>query len=236
VNIAMTDELTLDQADAPLSEHSRVLLAMHTAMRADARRLVHAATSLTDNDTARALGEAWALIVSLIHDHHWTEDDVMYPFLSERVPSFEIDAITLEDEHVELDAAMGRVSARLRLLSNVTSETLWRETHARLLVDAHTFDDVLVGHLDREEAVVVPAVDAMDAEAPHDLQRGEQRLATYRHMRMAMPWVLANLPDDEQRALRSLAPRLLGAVSDHVWDRRFQQVVEPLYRVSPHGS
>jgi hypothetical protein len=107
----------------PISEHSRVLMAMHKAMRADSQRLIAAAAALPDGDTgaAAALGRAFAAIVGLIHDHHWTEDDVMYPFLLERVPTFESDAIRLEDDHVELDAAMARINARFRLLAHQVS-------------------------------------------------------------------------------------------------------------------
>jgi hypothetical protein len=91
-------------------------MAMHKAMRADSQRLGAAAAALPDGDTgaAAALGRAFAAIVGLIHDHHWTEDDVMYPFLLDRVRTFEHDAIQLENDHVELDAAMARINARFR--------------------------------------------------------------------------------------------------------------------------
>ena len=108
-----------EQSDIPaiaISEHSRVLIAVHRAMRADAGRLVTAVGALPSGDTERAtaLGRAFAAVVGLIHDHHWTEDDVMYPFLLRRVASFKNEAIGLEDEHVELDAAMARINARFR--------------------------------------------------------------------------------------------------------------------------
>lgn len=45
----------------------------------------------------------------------------MYPFLLERVSTFEGDAIRLENDHVELDAAMARISARFRLLAHQLS-------------------------------------------------------------------------------------------------------------------
>ena len=85
----------------PISEHSRVLIAMHKAMRTDSQRLIRAVDAPPAGDThqAAALGRAFGAIVGLIHDHHWTEDDVMYPFLLERVPTFESDAIRLEDDH-----------------------------------------------------------------------------------------------------------------------------------------
>jgi hemerythrin-like domain-containing protein len=217
----------------PTSEHSRVLIAMHKAMRADSQRLIRAVDALPAGDTqqAEALGRAFAAIVGLIHDHHWTEDDVMYPFLLERVPTFESDAIRLEDDHVELDAAMARINARFRLLAHQVSSRLWQDTRGHLLEEAATFDRVLADHLDREEAVVVPPFESLLSEADqHTLQKEEAKLSTYRHMRLAVPWVLANATPDEEASLRATAPRLLGVIQDRVWEPRFARLMAPLYQ------
>jgi hemerythrin-like domain-containing protein len=216
----------------PISEHSHVLLAMHKAMRVDGSRLIDTVSRLPDGDAqqAEALGRAFSEIVRLIHDHHWTEDDVMYPFLLARVSTFEGDAIQLENDHVELDAAMARISARFRLLAHQVSPGLWRDTRNHLVDEAAMFKKVLVDHLDREEAVVVPAVDSVMSDADrHALQKQESKLATYRHMRMAVPWVLANATPEEEAQLRAAAPRLLGALQDHVWEPRFIRLMAPLY-------
>jgi hemerythrin-like domain-containing protein len=199
----------------PISEHSRVLMAMHTAMRADSQRLIAAAAALPDGDTAAAaaLGRAFAAIVGLIHDHHVTEDDVMYPFLLDRVRTFEHDAIRLENDHVELDAAMARINARFRLLAHQLSAALWQDTRSHLLDEAAAFDRVLVDHLDREEDLVIPPFESMISEAEqHTLQKKEATLSTYRHMRLAVPWVLANATPEEEKYLRTTAPRLLGVI------------------------
>src|SRR5215211_8103303 len=219
----------------PISEHNRVLMAMHKAMRADSQRLIAAAAALPDGDTgaAAALGRAFAAIVGLIYDHHWTEDDVMYPFLLDRVKTFEHDAIRLEDDHVEPDAAMARINARFRLLAHQLSARLWQDTRGHLLEEAATFDRVLVDHLDREEAVVVPPFESLLSEADqHALQEEEAKLTTYRHMRMAVPWVLANAIPEEEAGLRATAPRLLGVIQDRVWEPRFARPVAPLYQQS----
>jgi hemerythrin-like domain-containing protein len=177
--------------------------------------------------------------VGLIHDHHWTEDDVIYPFLLQRVPTFEGDAIRLEDDHVEPDAAMARINARFRLLAHQLSARLWQDTRGHLLEEAATFDRVLVDHLDREEAVVVPPFESLLSEADqHALQEEEEeeeeeaKLTTYRHMRMAVPWVLANAIPEEEAGLRATAPRLLGVIQDRVWEPRFARPVAPLYQQS----
>jgi hemerythrin-like domain-containing protein len=220
----------------PISEHSRVLMAMHKAMRADSQRLITAVRTLPDGDTqhAAALGRAFAAIVGLIHDHHWTEDDVMYPFLLERVSTFEHDAIQLEDDHVELDAAMARVNARLRLLAHQLSAPLWQDTRSHLLDETAVLDRVLVDHLDREEAAVLPPFESMLSEADQQtLQKEESKLSTYRHMKLAVPWVLANATPEEEAQLRATAPRLLGVIQDRVWEPRFARLMAPLYGSTP---
>lgn len=228
----MSDADVSAASGVPLSEHSRVLVAMHHAMRADAHRLIGAVDALPSGDTdgAERLGRAFAAVVSLIHDHHWTEDDVVYPFLLARVSTFEADAIRLEDDHVELDAAMARVNARFRLLAHQLNRQLWQDSRSHLADDARAFERILLDHLEREEAVVVPAFDSLLSEADHEtLRRGEAKLATYRHMKMAVPWVLANATEEEEAALRSTAPRLLGVIQDRVWEPRFARVMAPLY-------
>jgi hemerythrin-like domain-containing protein len=228
----MHDVDTTNTPTIPISEQSLVLIAMHRAMRADGERLIRAVEALPSGDNARAegLGRAFGAVVSLIHDHHWTEDDVMYPFLLRHVPSFEADAIRLEDDHVELDSAMARVNARFRLLAHQLNPALWQDTRGHLIDEARQLKAVLVGHLDREESVVVPALESRLSEADHTaLRKEESKLATYRHMKMAVPWVLANSSPEEEAELRSTAPRLLGVVQDRLWEPRFARLMAPLY-------
>ena len=228
----MSEPETSSAAPVPISEHNRVLIAIHKAMRADSERLIGAVKGLPSGDTeqADALGRAFAAVVGLIHDHHRTEDDVMYPFLLDHVSTFEEDAIRLEDDHVELDAAMARISARFRLLAHQLSARLWQDTRSHLTDEAGAFRDVLVGHLDREEAVVIPAVESVLSAADRQtLHKEESKLATYRHMKMAVPWVLANATPEEAAELRATAPRLLSVVQDRVWERGFSRVMAPLY-------
>jgi hemerythrin-like domain-containing protein len=228
----MADPEVRDHPPLPISEHSRVLIAMHKAMRADSQRLIRAVDTLPTGDIhqAEALGRAFAAIVGLIHDHHWTEDDVMYPFLLDRVRTFEHDAIRLENDHVELDAAMARINARFRLLAHQLSAALWQDTRSHLLDEAAAFNRVLVDHLDREEDLVIPPFESMISEAEqHTLQKEEATLSTYRHMRLAVPWVLANATPEEEKYLRTTAPRLLGVIQDRVWEPQFVRLMAPLY-------
>ena len=228
----MSDLLTNPAKSIPVSEHSVLLLGAHRAMRADAHRLATALSDLPDGtlEDALALGRAFAELMKLIHDHHWAEDDVIYPFLIERVHGFEHDAGRLEHDHIELDAAMAGLGAGLRMLAHQRTATLRYDIHRYLIDDAAAFNNILVSHLDREEDLVIPAFDSVLSGADQRaLAKQESKLATYRHMRMAVPWVLANATPEEAAALRAAAPRLLGIVHDHAWKQRFARVVAPLY-------
>ena len=178
----MSDTEIANAPSIPISEHNRFLIAIHNAMRADGRRLLGAVEQMPVGDTERAsaLGHAFSAITTLIHDHHWTEDDVMYPFLMEHVASFEADAIRLENDHIDLDAGMARISARFRLLAHPLTVALWRDTHRHLADETATFNDLLVSHLDREEAVVLPTIDSkLSAAEQRLLQKEESKVATF---------------------------------------------------------
>jgi hypothetical protein len=127
----------------------------------------------------------------------------MYPFLLCGCPPSRATRSGWRTDHVELDAAMARINARFRLLAHQLSARLWQETRGHLLEEAAGFNQVLVDHLDREEAVVIPPFEAMLSEADqHTLQKEEAKLSTYRHMRMAVPWVLANATPEEEACAR----------------------------------
>ena len=237
----MPDATHHEHAPLTVSEHSRLLLATHRAMRADGGRLITATQGLQDRDPsdARALSRAFAEVVMLIHDHHWTEDDVMYPFLIERLPGFERDVGQLAGDHIDLDAAMARVTAGLRVLTRSVTPRTWHDTHRRLVDDARAFNRILANHLNREEAAIVTPFDSTISRADQrNLSRAESKLSTYRHIRMAVPWVLANTTAAEASELRKIAPRMIGVFHDHRWQRRFERIMAPLYRteVAPTRS
>ncbi len=53
-----------------------------------------------------------------------------------------------------------------------------------------------------------------------------------RHRGLMVPWILANVTEEEEAELRSGAPKLLSVLHDHVWEQRFRRVMAPLYGTS----
>jgi hypothetical protein len=85
--------------------------------------------------------------------------------------------------------------------------------------------------------MIVPSFEStISAAEQRTLEAAESKLATYRHVRMAVPWVLANTTAGEATELRRIAPRLVGVIHDHVWERRFQRLMAPLYRPDPRTA
>lgn len=227
----MSDPDMQQDVPIPVQEHNRLLLEIHKAMRVDSERLISAVTTIATGDTHRAaeLGRTFAVIVNLIHRHHWTEDDVLYPFLIDRVPGFEAEAVRLEDDHVELDAVMARVNARFRLVAHPLSRGVWQDTYEHLARDVTLLRDVLAAHLEREEAVVIPAVEGVAAADALTLSEAAMKHTNLREMSQSVPWIMAHLTAEEEAELRASAPKLLAVLHDHVWERRFRHLMEPLY-------
>jgi hypothetical protein len=99
---------------------TRYLLA-HEAMRRSARELAHALNHLDPADRRRARALRWWCdgFIGELHAHHTVEDELFFPALAARVPTFaeEHDA-ALATEHEELDAVMTALQAAVRGLAD----------------------------------------------------------------------------------------------------------------------
>ena len=109
---------------------------------------------------------------------------------------------------------------------------MWEAIHSHLATDVAAFQTVLTGHLEREEAAVVPAFETIAPHEAHTLQERALKRATMRDLAMSVPWLLANITKEEEAELRAGAPKLLSLLHDHVWEHRFRRAVAPLYGTS----
>ena len=116
-------------------------------MRQDTAALVITVERAAADPDARRVLAGWfeAFAAGIVH-HHQVEDDLFWPVLSERSEEFALAAADLDDDHHQLDAAMVRVAASLSGPGGDAVGTV------------RAFVEVLEGHLDREEAVAIPAM------------------------------------------------------------------------------
>ena len=73
---------------------------------------------------AGRLADAFAVTVQMLHEHHETEDELIFPELIERAPAFAGVVMTLSLEHVDVDDVVDDIKRDLAILSAGTSRAL----------------------------------------------------------------------------------------------------------------
>ena len=108
-----------------------------------------------------AVADHLGFLLDALHMHHATEDDLIWPKVSERAGLDAPSVKRMEEQHQQIDAAVAQVRAAL---------SAWRADPAPAASSALAdrlgeFLVVLEGHLDEEEQVVVPLIDRHLTEA-----------------------------------------------------------------------
>jgi len=125
-----------------ISGPASTLLAIHDQFRAASRRVAF----LIDGDSpdVRRVGRAFSPLAMTLHHHHHAEEEMLFPIVLERTGT--------APEHLVRDhqTLMGAIAAVEAALST-------RDALAAKAAIA-TFDQILVEHLAREEALVIPVL------------------------------------------------------------------------------
>jgi hypothetical protein len=172
--------------------------------------------SAAPGDTARAayVGEVLGNFDKLLHIHHESEDELMYPQLSERAPACALHVGQMLEQHRQVTQRLENIEpVRLRWM-----ETADAETGQELAERYEDLKAVLNVHLRREVTEVMPAVDKvmtqkeMKAAAEHgSSQVSNKFLVGYLGMVLA-----TNPPADRKELFKEipapvrLAYRLIG--------------------------
>jgi len=118
-------------------------LAAHRSMRVEYGRLADVAAKPRDAAHEALLDEQTTVFLDLLHQHHTTEDEMLWPILRERAPSHAADLDLLESQHQKIDPLIDAASDR--------SQT--RERRASVLAELHA---LINQHLDDEERIALP--------------------------------------------------------------------------------
>jgi hemerythrin-like domain-containing protein len=146
----------LIDATAPKNKpETAQMVVIHKALRREFSllpRLV-GTVQVTDSARARLLTGHAELLLLFLHTHHDGEDRLLWPLLADRVPSAKKLTETMEQQHRTMDALIGTIRPELTDWS--AGDSTARE---RLAVHLTQLDAALAGHLDAEEAEVLPLV------------------------------------------------------------------------------
>jgi hypothetical protein len=209
-------------------------LGAHVAFRRDADALVAAVNALEPGDYVGAgrLADAFAVTVQMLHEHHETEDEFMFPELIERAPAFAGVVMTLSLEHVDVDDTVDDIKRDLAILSAGTARAF--EVHARLTQQAQTFKALIDLHLESEEEHALPlfmryfSIEEIDAVGDTHFANNADKLD------VMIPWAATALPPESVTDLLATMPAHIQE-NFSKWSVAFQQRFAPLLGTNAHA-
>jgi hypothetical protein len=179
---------------------------VHATLRRDASELVLAAASETLTRRATLFDRVLAV-------HHRGEEDLLLPAIVERQPGFAPESITIEQQHAQLDAAVGQLKRCAR--HGTTDERTAQANAVRRLLEEHLWT---------EEQRLLPVWQASFTAAELEEFGARLRWSTpLRDMRVMIPWLLEAAPASFQQLAADHVPPPVRAAYRLWWRRRFQR-------------
>lgn len=185
----------------------QMMYLMHHAFRRDLDRFADAvrATPVDDRRTWQLLAERWDLFAEVLHKHHATEDDLVWPVVM-RLGSPE-DVIVLEAmeaEHGEIDPLLASCSGGFRRLAQRGDE----DARAALAVRVCAARESLRRHLAHEESSAIAIIQRLvDPEQWDAIDREIGREYPFAFALRIVPWVAHDVPRETlQRIFARLDP------------------------------
>lgn len=170
---------------------------LHRAMRHDAGRLAAAVACPGDRRRAAALSRWYRGYRAELTDHHRIEDEVFFPVLAARVPSFAAHRPRIDAEHHMLEDAIDAVGAALDGLAG---------DRDRAVAATRELSDLLDRHLGFEDADVVPLyVRHFGADEYAEVNERALKLVSKVNLLFAVPWAMEAATEAERA-------RVLGEV------------------------
>ena len=202
-------------AEGPLDLNGMYMA--HHAFRRDLARFAVAArrTPVEEVEVWRALAVRWEQFGSILHHHHTTEDDVLWPQLLDIVDARgdadgRATLEAMEAEHSVIDPMLAACAAGFAAMAQAPDAA----TRDRLAASTETARDTLSDHMGHEEREALPLVqELLSAEG---WQRVEKAAGSGKGLELT---ALGSVAHDEQR--RGRHPLVHGLPGD-------QQVPVPL--------
>ncbi|MEV7931164.1 hemerythrin domain-containing protein [Kitasatospora sp. NPDC088779] len=208
-----------EQGVGALPGHIRGFGLMHVAMRRDAARLSAAAargSSAGGWGPAAALADWFGRLRAVIDWHHHSEDEILWPFLRERLAGFDGGGI-LEQDHEALDRTMRRVA-----------DVLSARRIAELPEAAAGFENLIREHLGHEEPVVFPAIAGLPVDEYLRVERRIIQSAPGQVMTYLQPWMFDGADAASVRAVSATIPGPVRLIGRTVLERRYRRTLNPV--------
>jgi hemerythrin-like domain-containing protein len=194
----------------------------HTALRRDLSRTLDALTA-TQNRTPgqhRALAEHLGLVLDLLHHHHTSEDEGLWPLVRRRAPDLAAQLDMMEAEHA---AVAGAIDSTRAATIRYSSDPASGRDDLRKAVRA--LQDTLLPHLDHEETEVMPRVmRALSRQDWSALARREvQNTGSFALAGTGLLWTVDGLDPERRAQFNRQVPALFRWLIDKRYGRAYRR-------------
>jgi hemerythrin-like domain-containing protein len=174
---------------------------LHRAMRRSNDQLVAAIDGLADADADRAaaLGRWFTGYAGELRCHHHIEDDILFPALAARVPTYAEYGGSLAADHERLDEVIDSVAAAIE-----------RRDRGAALAAAVELRHLLAEHLGVEDDDILPLFERHFSAAEWDtFDKAAEKAIKPKQLLFTLPWLASTLDDRELAAILDGAPLVL---------------------------
>lgn len=209
------------------------MLVVHRMLRrrfADAPRLVR---GVSPGDTKRSavIGNHVAEFAEVLHNHHVTEDDLLWDMLESRSPACAVHVAQMKAQHEAVAVVLRKLEAELPAWQN-TADPAARQRVAEVLDQVHAG---LVTHLGQEEHQILPVASVTMSQREWN-EFGEHGLASVPKNRLMVQlgYVLdAFTPEERVVWMKESIPGFARVLYRLVGRRQYESDYRRVYGTAP---
>lgn len=180
--------------DGPID--MKMMFLIHHAFRRDLDAFTAAvrSTPASDRRTWRLLAARWQVFAEALHEHHTTEDELIWPELRRLAAPAELATLdAMEAEHDQIDPLLESCAAGLRRLAQRADD----DARAALAVRMSAARESLRRHLAHEESDAIAIIQrVVTPEAWADIEQAIDRRGSLRGAVLLVPWIAHEVPPD----------------------------------------
>lgn len=143
----------------------------------------------------------------MLEHHHLSEDHGLFPMLAGIDPNFAAALDKLTADHQTLDYLVALIQDDLRQLVENQNRAIAKSYWQQLCTRTENFKELMTGHLDREEEVVIPAISGhftVEQQIAIEARIVNQMGST--HLAKTIPWMYEVLDEEEKASITRVCP------------------------------
>ncbi|MGK5114246.1 hemerythrin domain-containing protein [Geodermatophilus sp. CPCC 205506] len=212
-----------ETSSCPLTDVSDMVV-VHRVFRREFRLIPELARAVAPGDTARArvLAGHARMVLTGLHLHHTSEDELLWPKLLERAAPDAALVHRMEDQHSRVEQAIERLGPALDRWEAEARPAVTEEVAAGF----DTLRAALIEHLDEEEREILPLAARHVTQAEWS-QLGEHGVADMRPRDLPIMFgaVVEEATPEERRAILAVLPAPVRFLLRTVFARRYRRYV-----------